>query len=173
MLTQGDSKMIWQRIAVWIGIGIFAFAGCGGPTSPPIPKLNFKGDAIPVSGTIKLNGEPVSGASVMFLFDGKPPEGFVGSTGVTDSSGRYVLRSGEKTGAPAGRYKVVISRMATPDGSPFKEDREKGIDLEQARLSGMIKETIPPKYSDPQRTDLSIELTPDRKDPIDFDLKSK
>ena len=147
--------------------------GCSGSTasSPKIKK--YTGDTVPISGTVKLDGEPVSGATVAFTFDGKPPEGFVSAGAITDSTGKYVLRSGDKTGAPPGRYKITVSKFATPDGKPFKEDLEKGLDLEQARMSGVVRESIPAKYSDPSKTELVREITADQKDPVDLDLKSK
>lgn len=146
--------------------------GCtGGSKAPQIPV--YKGDTVPVSGTVTLDGQPLADALVTFVFDGQAPPNFTGSGGRTDSMGKYVVRSGGKEGTPPGRYKVVISRLATPDGAPFRENPEQGLDLEQARLSGMVKESVPPKYSDPEKTILSVEITANQKDPVNFDLKSK
>lgn len=157
---------------LWLVGLLCCSGGCtGGSKGPPIPV--YKGDTVPVSGTVTMDGEPLADALVTFVFDGQAPPNFTGSGGRTDSMGKFVVRSGGKEGTPPGRYKVVISRLATPDGSPFREDPEQGLDLEQARLSGMVKESVPPKYSDPEKTVLSVEITANQKDPVNFDLKSK
>lgn len=146
--------------------------GCGGGSSGP--KLpTFSEDAIPVSGTITMDGEPLAEAAVTFLFDGTPPKGFLSGSGKTDSSGKYSLLSGSKPGIPAGRYRVTVSKLATKDGSPFREDPSQGIDLEQARMSGAVKEGIPKQYNDPEKTTLSSQITAGQKDPVNFSLKSK
>jgi hypothetical protein len=161
----------WWACA-WLTVSVLS--GCGGGSTGPV-RPQFKGDTVPVSGTVTLDGEPLSGAAVTFVLQpgGTYIEGFTGSGGQTDSSGKYVLRSGDKTGTPPGRYKVYISLMATADGTPFKEDPEHGIDLEQARLSGAVKEKVPAKFSDPDKTALTREITADQKDSVNFDLKSK
>src|SRR5262245_11446603 len=81
-------------------------AGCG---SGPRP--------FPVSGQVKLGGEPVAGALVAF----HPLDGAPGSNALsafTDDQGRFQLtfrRSGD--GAPAGRYAVTaVWRELIEDG---------------------------------------------------------
>lgn len=145
--------------------------GCSGSSGPKLPT--FSEDAVPVSGTVTMDGQPLADAAVTFLFDGTAPKGFMSGSGKTDSSGKYALTSGAKPGVPAGRYRVSISKLATKDGTPFREDPAAGIDLEQARISGQIREGVPKQYSDPEKTTLSAQITTTQSEPVNFTLKSK
>jgi hypothetical protein len=76
-----------------------AVAGCGGGASD-LPDLGR------VSGTVTIDGEPTSDVSVMFA----PVDGGRSSSGVTDSSGKYVLYYNPSTeGALPGVHNVHIS----------------------------------------------------------------
>lgn len=160
------------RAAIVVGMAILASAGCGGGSSGP-KMPTFEGEAIPVSGVVTLDGTPVEDAAVTFTYDGQAPSGFINGTGKTDSTGKYALQSGSKMGVPAGRYKVTVSKLATKDGKPFTEDAAGGLDFEQARMSGLIKESLPAKFSDMLATKLSATITSGQKDAVNFDLKTK
>ena len=71
-------------------------AGCGGPSF------------LPVTGVVTLDGAPVEGATVTFTAD----DGSKTYSGSTDAAGKFTLQAGEKLGAPAGNYKVVVIRSA-------------------------------------------------------------
>ncbi|HVW01672.1 MAG TPA: hypothetical protein VHB77_15070 [Planctomycetaceae bacterium] len=151
---------------------VLAVAGCGGRRrSPGEPDVSAS-DLTPVSGVVKLDGEPLREAAVSFVYSGESRKDFVGSGGQTDFSGKYQLRSGSKIGTLPGRYRVTISRLASKDGSPVKADPENGMDMEQMRMTGQLVDSVPPRYSDPEKTELSVEIVKNQKDPIDFDLKS-
>lgn len=145
--------------------------GCTSSSGPPV--LQVKGDLVPVKGTVTLDGEPLANARVLFTFDGPPPAGFGGGHGQTDSSGKYQLRSGERLGVPAGRYRVFIELWTMPDGAPYSEQAAQGLDMEQAKMAGMLKQKVPLKYNDPLKTQLSAEVTAGQTDAVDFSLKSK
>lgn len=76
----------------------------------------------PVSGQVTLEGAPVEGATVTFLPQ-SDPAGIGGSSGKTDSEGRYQLRtvSTNRLGAALGTHKVTISKYQesakNPDGA--------------------------------------------------------
>ncbi len=145
--------------------------GCGGATGPKAPQ--FKGDTIPITGIVTLDGNPLADASVTFNFDGTPPVGFISAGGKSDSSGKYVARSaGGKEGIPIGRYKVTVSCLVTKNGTPFREDPASGMDAEQLKLAGGLKEMVPVKYTDIAKTPLTIEITADQKE-ANLGLKSK
>ncbi len=83
-------------------------AGCGGGADQPkFPDLSQ------VSGVVKRGGQPVKGGAVQFQSEPDRPEFLVnsevGSDGTfTLSTVRTTDKTGErKTGAPAGKYKVV------------------------------------------------------------------
>ncbi len=152
-------------------ICVLGLAGCSGSSGPPI--LQVKGDLIPIKGTVTLDGEPLANARVLYVFDGSPPAGFGGGHGQTDSSGKYQIRSGERLGVPAGRYHVQVELWTMPDGAPYSEQAAQGLDMEQAKMAGMLKQKVPVKYSDPMKTQLSAEVATGQSDPVDFNLKSK
>ena len=72
----------------------------------------------PVSGTVKLNGTAVEGATVTFQLT----EGKENAIGFTDKSGKYSLSTfSPNDGAIAGQYKVSISKFevdVAPKGAP-------------------------------------------------------
>jgi hypothetical protein len=63
---------------------------------------------IPVTGTVKLDGKPVTGATVRF----SDPSVKQTPVGTTDAQGKFTLAYMNKPGAPAGNYKVSISKPA-------------------------------------------------------------
>lgn len=146
-------------IALWV-------TGCGGGDKLPEPDL----DLVPVTGVVTLNGEPLADADISFLFDGKPPKGFVASGAKTDSSGKFVIMTGSKPGTVPGRYKVTISRYTMLDGSPIVVDAEAGMDIEQLRQSGRLKQLIPERYANPETTQLSAAVADTDEVELEFKL---
>jgi hypothetical protein len=134
----------------FVVLGCVLALGCGGVTS----------DLTPVSGTVKLDGEPIGHAILTFM-----PEkgGAHGGTGMSGSDGRYVIvgPQGQK-GLTGGSYKVVISRILRKDGTPPPAD------VPPIESDGV--ETLPVKYTQQDRTPLIVTVEPGK--PIDFDLKS-
>jgi len=65
-----------------------------------------------VSGTVTLDGAPVEGAAVTFMSD----DGKKVYAGLTDASGKYTLYAGEKPGATAGAYKVLVTKPKKVEG---------------------------------------------------------
>lgn len=167
-----DRRQTPLRVATLIGMAILVAAGCSdGASGPKMPT--FEGEVIAVAGIVTLDGTPIEDAAVTFTYDGQAPPGFINGTGKTDSTGKYALQSGNKMGVPAGRYKVTVSKLATKDGKPFSEDAAAGLDFEQARMSGVIRESLPARFSDMMATKLSATITSGQKDAVNFDLKTK
>jgi hypothetical protein len=127
--------------------------GCFGGVDPKAPKLQ------PVTGFVRLDGEPLNNADIMFL----PLAGDLEASGRSDAEGKYELHVRTKNGAVAGNYKVTISKRVREDGSEFPEDRSN---------MGIGKESLPMKYVDRNLTDLTAEVT-EGENQIDFDLNSK
>jgi hypothetical protein len=107
---------------------------------------------VPVSGIVTLNGKPLVGAGI--LFQPVSTELSNPATGDTDSEGRYHLRVRDKKGAFVGAYKVCISKVEWREGSPKPIWHS------------------PEKYSKPDESGLTADVTGDDKD-INFDLKGK
>jgi hypothetical protein len=84
---------------VLLALGVAASAGCGNA-----PKL------VPVSGVVVNGDKPVARATISFAADVSQGGRTLNAYGSTDDEGRFSLRtvSGRK-GAPAGRYKVVLT----------------------------------------------------------------
>lgn len=102
-------KSMWwpARPALW-QIACLAFAtsiGCQGAPEGPL--------LVPVSGSVTLNGVPLEGAQVAFHPQGMTPG--AGGFGGTDVHGKFVIgnqsASGFVAGAPAGEYKVTVSKQ--------------------------------------------------------------
>jgi hypothetical protein len=116
-----------------------------------------------VTGTVTLDGSPLSGAVVSF----RPAGATAGTvlTGRTAADGRYTLGA-TRRGATiaAGEYKVTISKLVMPDGSDFPADSP------VAPIDSPARESLPPDYSDPERTTLTA-LVPEGGGTVDFPLK--
>ncbi len=114
--------------------GLSLWCGCG--SAPPS-----------VTGVVTLDDRPLLGARILFL-----PLGATkghGGDGVTDASGAFEVTafySDNPKCLPPGRYKVVVTRMMRPDGSPAPP----GI----MTFDSDARETLPAVYSDPRRTTL-------------------
>jgi hypothetical protein len=72
---------------------------------------------VPVSGQVKLDGQPLAGASVIFRPDSKEKEPGPPSTGKTDAEGRFTLRTVDnQNGAVVGPHRVRVSLNVPAQG---------------------------------------------------------
>jgi hypothetical protein len=127
-------------------------------------------ETIPVSGLVTLDGQPLSGANVIFVPQGETKGN--GGLGTTNADGRFEARLNDnrsdkgQLGLFAGSYKVLVSKMVNPDGTPFVASED------VAPIDSNAKELLPEKFSHYEQTMLSADITPDMK-PLTFDLRSK
>ncbi|MFH1920920.1 MAG: carboxypeptidase-like regulatory domain-containing protein [Planctomycetota bacterium] len=131
------------------------FSGCseGGP--PPL-------EVYPVTGTVRLDGEPIGGVSIAFV-----PDGGAGGGGfaVSDDAGKFSLKSNDqRDGVPAGKYRVLFTKMTMPDGSPIPEG-------EMAADVG-AENSLPEIYNDPGSTSITADVKAGENPPLEFDLQS-
>ncbi|WP_437192166.1 carboxypeptidase-like regulatory domain-containing protein [Planctomicrobium sp. SH527] len=136
------------------------FLGCGGGTE----KASLP-NTVPVTGTIKLDGKPLAGATVVFV----PKSGTAGieCTGTTDAEGRYTLkqlRGGD--GAPPGTYSVVVSALVGPDGKPLN------LPPDTPPADAGAVESLPPRYSSMTDSVLSATVPTEGGD-FPFELKKR
>jgi len=132
-------------------------SGCSTDTKQNSAKL------VPVSGTVTLDGQPLAGASVRFNPDQKTKG--LAAYGVTDQDGKFELKDrGDRKGAPVGHFRVVITKLAMPDGSPIPKDMD--------AITAGATEQLPANYSDPTKTELTADV-PEGGKTFEFKLVSK
>jgi hypothetical protein len=147
------------HVASVAALMMLVLSGCGAEVKGP--------EVVPVRGTVKVGDAPVTGARVTFT----PTAPKVNPAGgVTDASGNYQMFYGSRAGLPVGDYKVTISQLVTADGKPF-EAKEGGLDAGQLKMQGKVKEGLPPKYSDPGKTELTFKVEAGGSKAADFTLQ--
>ena len=115
-------------------------------------------DVVPVTGSVTLNGEPLPGASVTFMGEGRP------CYGATDDNGTFTIKDmNGREGCPVGKYKVIISKYTKPDGSPLGDSPEEAA-------QGV--EQLPPQYSSMDKSTLTANV-PEGGKTFDFSLEDK
>lgn len=138
---------------------MLVLSGCGAEVKGP--------EVVPVRGTVKVGEAPVAGARVTFM----PTAPKVNPAGgVTDAGGHYQIFYGSRPGLPVGDYKVTVSQLVTADGKPF-EAKEGELDAGQLKMQGKVKEGLPPKYSDPGKTELTFKVEAGGSKAADFTLQ--
>ncbi|MGE0608257.1 MAG: hypothetical protein AB7O62_14265 [Pirellulales bacterium] len=132
------------RWSGWMLAGclLAALSGCSGSTLPEL------------KGSLKINGQVLPGATVVL----QPKTG--GGTicyGEVGVDGNFTVNTGGLGGVTAGEYIVtVMNRTAIgPDGTA-------------APVTGPA---IPPRYTDPKTSDLTITVKESGNEPLNIDLK--
>ena len=125
-------RMLRHTICLAVSLAVPLLAGCGSSG----PELGE------VTGTVKLGGQPLADAKVIF----HPEGGGSPSIATTDASGHYELMfTADKEGAMIGKHKVTVStfrQQSNPDGS-----------------TTTIPERVPAQYTSPSTTILTKEVT--------------
>lgn len=158
---------------VWLSMFcVLGLSGCGGGAD----------GTVNVSGTITLDGQPLSGANVNFI----SPDGKFAGYGKTNANGVFTLVQGAKPG----ENRIVISKVdpaQLPAGGAFQfsENPEDGMDHGQlgammfdttgtvrAGTANITGETLPAEYSDPASTQLTFNVPDSGTSSADFRLSS-
>ena len=147
----------------WVSIAICLwFSSCS--KGPEGPKL------VPVEGVVTLDGKPLAAADVMFIpVDDTKGQG---GAGRTDAAGKFALQSHDRQhqGAPAGNYRVIVSKLVKPDGSDYVPDPNAGpFD------TGGFKDFLPAAYrdSDAGQSKLTAEVPEGGTTTVELRLSSK
>ena len=143
--AQPFRRFAWLTI---IGFAGLLVSGCGSGDSYQI---------VPVSGRVTLDGQPVSGARVLFepVGEGDELDLGPGSFGKTDAEGRYTLDTVDRRpGALVGEHQVMISTF------------EMAPDL--TKMDTVRKEEIPARYN--AESDLTFDVSAEGTDAADFEL---
>lgn len=146
-----------------LGWVMFATVGCGGTSAPKLP------DPVPVGGTVLFDGKPLADAIVTFVPAINSSKGMgPGANAVTDESGSFELVTAigrrAKPGAIPGKYRVSISRLVGPDGSPIV------LEPGAPPANAGARESLPPRYSDVMMTELKADVG-DEGGSFDFKVK--
>ena len=134
---------------------MLAASGCGGGSGP-----------VPVRGVVKLDGQPVVNAAVIFV---PQAPGGREAYGSTDANGTFRLTTTKPDdGALPGKYKVVIQPPGGAGGStPFDEPGKAPAAVPKAAPGPRI----PVKYTVPGQTPLTQDVPPSGD--VLIDLQSK
>ncbi len=137
-----------SKLFVMLIMGLLA-PGCGGRSGPPLTN---------VTGTVKLDGSPLSGAQVTF----QPVSGKRPSFGITDSNGFYKLKFNQTAiGSEEGEHVVRISTFAPP------------VDNGKITTEGE-PEKVPAAYNDKAQDTPKMKVeVKGRATTVNFDLDSK
>ena len=134
-------------------------SGCGDKDGP-----------VPFSGAVKLDGQPLAGATVYFIH--QDPEGR-DALGSTDTDGLFSLSTFEPgDGALAGKYKVIVQPpvAGARDVTSTNVLEAMAASNRAGRAKGPTV-TIPPRYSNPGQTILVQDVPADGE--VVFELTSK
>jgi len=136
-------------------LGLTLGAGCGGDAADA--------DTVPVAGVVTVNDQPAANALVTFHPAGDTKGN--GGNGSTDEAGRYVILTLHgKKGLYPGKYTVTVSRRLNPDGSPPAPT--------EMPIESKARETLPPKYADAAKAELTAAVVAGDKKTFDFPLKT-
>jgi hypothetical protein len=127
-------------------------AGCGGGKPGPVP----------VKGVLKVDGQPVAGAVV--VFQPRDPGGKE-AYGTTDASGAFKMTTDSPgDGALPGQYKVVIQPPAEGGATPFDDPNR------PARPKAAGGPKVPEKFTRPDQSPLTQDVPPNGD--MAYDLKT-
>lgn len=124
-------------------------SGCGGSGGPNV-------ELAPAAGVAQFDGQPLGNASIAFY----PAEGPVG-TATTDASGQFRIKTNGQNGAVVGENRVTVA--AAFDDTEIPETNGSEADL-------VIKAPFPDFYSDPEKTDLILNVPPEGNEEFSLDL---
>jgi hypothetical protein len=142
------------RIRPVAGAGLLVLALFAGGCGPRRPVVT------PAEGIVTLNGKPLPNATVEFVptLEGLGPEW--SSVGVTDDTGHFTLRCGDKPGAATCVHRVVVREGPVP-----REARGQSEHAQEAlanHVRGLKNRPIPQVYGSVGKTPLQIEVRTDR-----------
>ena len=154
--------------ALPVALVIVLLGGCGDNLPDGLPKL------YPVTLHIKLDGQPLTDALVLLHTENEEiAKWTVGS--YTDSEGNAILVThGQFRGAPAGRFKVCVSKQGVPPEIQEQIDANRTSVVATAPTMGMAMpksiEYVDPIFRSPDSTPLEIEVVPQGRKTVTFTL---
>jgi hypothetical protein len=139
----------------WLSLAI-AICGCGGSGHP---------DTVQATGIVTYNGEPVSGAKVVFAAASLQP-----ATGTTDSNGRFELSTFDTNdGAVPGQFAVTVTKTKSVGGMTADEEHAALAAGRKVEAPKTVDE-LPVRYKSAETSKLTAEVTPDGDNDFTFPL---
>jgi hypothetical protein len=131
-------------LAACVG-GLVALSGCGsGPSAG--------GTCLPVKGKVTLGGKLLVGGDITFVpLDGAP--GRARPEGTVDKSGNYSVKTAGTEGAPAGKYRAVLT-VSGEDREQLGQFDPLYSHWEKSPLVVEVKENVPAGAYDLKMTPL-------------------
>jgi hypothetical protein len=163
--------MIFRRTFILLTLGLFlpGLLSCSGGG-----EGGDKIDVFPVSGTIKLGGSPLAGATVMF----SPVDPDIGrvATARTNDSGEYQLTTySGNDGAAPGEYIVIVTKSAQSDSGTVTSHEQYDPNSPGGHSAGKAASDggaiVPPKYTQKDSSDLRATVESNDDNSFDYDLK--
>lgn len=143
--------------ALLVAAQFVLFAGCSRKEEAKI---------YPISGTVRLDGSPLVGASIML----QPVDGGIYGYGISGEDGAFTISTYEiGDGAIPGEHRIIVSMQGSqvfPGGEPGDEDDSTG---EITTQHGTL---IPEKYTDAETSGLSVVVSADS-EPLILELESQ
>ena len=152
------SRIYWRQLClIWSGLSLL-LVGCG--RSPTVERH----PVFPLTGLVKLNGEPAAGVSLAFF-----PVGTTrgrGGFAVTQPSGEFEVVSPDgQPGLPEGDYRVLLAKWTMPDGSP--------IPTGASAADNEAINSLPAVYSDLERAPSAVKVLPGENPVVMIDVKQR
>jgi hypothetical protein len=152
--------------------GLVSVTGCGmsGGCGP---------DTVPATVTIKQDGHPLPGATVVFCPEAS---GGKGAIGTTDANGFAQMSLGQKLCVRPGSYVVTVttdeSTAPSVGATSAGDEEEYGQEYEEFASSAPVnhqrdreaKQLLPIKYASRQTSDLRAEVKEGQTNDFEFDL---
>ena len=148
-----------QQFSVASVVICCVFAGCGGEPEPEgLPKR------YPVTLTFTQEGEPCVEAIVTLFPESDSPWG---TGGITDANGSVKVQThGKFPGAPAGKYKVTVSKTESGPVGPAP------VDMFTTQVTQTFN-LVDPDYANSATTTLTVEVEAGKKAYPPFELGKK
>jgi hypothetical protein len=133
-----------------------------GCNTDPGPRAHIEA-AVPVSGTLTYNGQPLENYQITFL----PTDGRRAATGVSDAAGKFTMGTNKAgDGAPPGLHKVAIVWAPPMTGTPGQEQI-----IDDPALMPKPPVSIPPKYGNPETSGITQDVPEGGIEDLKIDLK--
>jgi len=154
----------WGRLIV--AVAALLAGGCFGPA-----ESKYARQLVPAAGRISVGGQPLADATVIFVpADGGA--GTVGATAFTAADGRFKAitplpntDASRCVGLIPGRYRVVLRKLAMPNGTPVPTDIE-----ESEALARGARNALPGRYGTAENTPLAVDVPEGGVESLDLEV---